>query len=727
MNTKKHTVKTILALLTILAVSLCSTVYTKASGETEPAGDGTGTEATAAPTDKPEPTEAPTGTPTPTDTPAPSYRAAITTDRAAGQCNYTLKGVDPEQTTSVTLQVSRKDNKTVALSRPITLNETNCVNKTLSGSFSLSDVKNTYAEYTVAFLTGTSTVSAGVCDFSIHTKNIKLTVTGNKETSTRTVTMTSTEPTGGVIAPGAGNQVSIYAWANGTKESAAKLIGAATNVSGSSLAWTINTSLGGVNYGIWNTKLMLTSKTNKALNMKLAQATYEVNPIFSSLTTTKTKDLEKKKSFGVYLKGLKNPYAIKKVQFYIFNAKGSKVATVTGKSKNSTGTRYYAAISLKKLNYKLEKYTVKAVFTDINNSIKTLDAVATADERVQKGTLSVTKKKKAKCTYKLSNAYIPGNIKKVKFVIFKGSKKIDSFKAKGKSGKYTYTMKNKRTGRFKIRAYGYTSWGTKILLGTESYKLGKKDMGKNGWYYEKYNGKKYKFYYKNNEKQTDLTKILKLKESSSSHTNNFYIEINRAACVENIYMYNEETDKYDIPVRTCTVSVGSDTSTVAGSGGLNTKSYYTPIGTYSICSNGQSVKYTVKPMYEPDGKILYARWATHIVGNVYFHAIAVGSDSHYSLPASTYNRLGTPASAGCIRMTVADAKWIYDYASTGTKVKIVKGNSSKPGPLGKNKTIKSNVNYDPTDPAVPLSRKKADYKAKRISGYMTKKGVKVGY
>ena len=43
-------------------------------------------------------------------------------------------------------------------------------------------------------------------------------------------------------------------------------------------------------------------------------------------------------------------------------------------------------------------------------------------------------------------------------------------------------------------------------------------------------------------------------------------------------------------------------------------------------------------------------------------------------------------------------------------------------------TIKiSGVNYDPTDPEVPDSRKKADYKAKKISGYMTKKGVKVGY
>lgn len=717
MKSKKQTTKIILALLTILVVSLFGPGYTRASGEDITSSEGT-TE-----------TDTPSASPTPAP---PSYQASVSVDRPAGQCSYSIRGIDLAQTSSITLQAARKDNNNVVLKKTIDVDATNCTNGIFNGSFSLADVKNTYTEYNVSILVGSTTVTAGACDFSIHTKNIKFTIEGNKESNARTMTMTSSEPANGVLVPGAGNQLSVYAWANNTNESTAKLVGANTNVSGNSLAWTMDTSLGGVNYGIWNTKLVLTNTNNPSLNMTLAKANYEVNPIFSSLTTTKTSALEKKKSFGIYLKGLKNPYAIKTVQFSIFNSKGSKVATVNGTLQNSTGTRYYAAVSLKKLGYKLGKYTVKASFTDVNNSNKTLDATATVDESVQKGTLSVTKKKNAVCTFKLSNAYIPGNIKKVEFVIYKTgkkTKKIGKYKAKAKSGKkqYTVSVNNVDTGTFKVRAYGYTNWGTKILINSDTYKIGKKDMGKNGWYYEKYKGTKYKFYYINNVKQTDLTKQLKIKKSSSSHTNNFYIEVNRAACVVTIYMYNDETKKYDIPVKTCTVSVGSDVSTVAGAGGLNTKSYYTPLGNYSICTNGQSVKYTLKPMNEPDGKILYARWATHIVGNVYFHGIAVGAQSHYSLPASTYNRLGSPASAGCIRMTIADAKWIYDYASTGTKVKIIKGSASKPGPLGKNPTIKSNVNYDPTDPAVPLSRKKKDYKAKRISGYMTSKGEKVGY
>ena len=83
-------------------------------------------------------------------------------------------------------------------------------------------------------------------------------------------------------------------------------------------------------------------------------------------------------------------------------------------------------------------------------------------------------------------------------------------------------------------------------------------MGKNGWYYEKYGGKKYKFYYVDNKKQIDLTKVLKLKKSGGGHTNKFYIEVNRAAGAVTIFMYNKKTKNYDIPVKTCSVCVGRD-------------------------------------------------------------------------------------------------------------------------------------------------------------------------
>ena len=57
---------------------------------------------------------------------------------------------------------------------------------------------------------------------------------------------------------------------------------------------------------------------------------------------------------------------------------------------------------------------------------------------------------------------------------------------------------------------------------------------------------------------------------------------------------------------------------------------------------------------------------------------------------------------GCIRLTVADAKWIFDNCPLGTSVEFY--SSSNPGPLGKPSAKKISsygkplMNWDPTDP-----------------------------
>lgn len=663
---------------------------------------------------------------------AAEYTASLAVDRPAGECRYTVQGIDVTQTSSLKLQASHKTSQAVALQKEIPITGENCVNGTYTGSFSLEDLNRSYDYYDVSITIGGSVINAGTCDFSVHNETLSASIEGGTSSRTRTLKIASSDTSGNVMIPGPNKSVSVMAWREGSEESTANTIAPAAPYNEGGMNISINTALAGTAYGNWTAKLVLENE-KEGTKLTLAIATYSVQPTLKTFEVKKSKSLEKKKSFAVSVSGLQNVYGVKKLSFTVYNSKKKRIATISGTKKKSDGSKFYAEVSLKKLNYVLDTYTIQATLTDQNNRTQLLDATVLAEEEADGGSLSVIKKKNASCVYKLSNAYIPGNIKKMRFVVYgidgKKEKKLNTYKVGSSTGK-TVSVKapNPDRGKYKVVVFGYTAWGKKIQLNEKTYQLRKKDMGKNGWYYEKYNGKKYKFYYIDNEKQTDLTDILNLKESSSTNTNRMYIEINRAACTVTIYLYNEETKKYDIPIKTCTVCVGSDVGTVAGAGGLNPKSYYTPIGTYSICTNGTSVKYTVKEMHEPDGKILYARWSSHIVGNVYFHAIAVGSDSHYALPSYRYNLLGSPASAGCIRMTVADAKWIYDYASTGTPVKIVKGDSSKPGPLGKLKTIKTtgSINYDPTDPAVPDSRKKADYKAKRISGYVTKSGKKIG-
>ena len=66
-----------------------------------------------------------------------------------------------------------------------------------------------------------------------------------------------------------------------------------------------------------------------------------------------------------------------------------------------------------------------------------------------------------------------------------------------------------------------------------------------------------------------------------------------------------------------------------------------------------------------------------------------------------YNLLGEDASLGCVRLTCADAKWIYDNCKKGTEV-VVYDDPENPGPLGKPTEMKLTADnpmrkWDPTD------------------------------
>ena len=445
-----------------------------------------------------------------------NYKAAVSTNRAEGKVTYTVKGLVLDQSTdtdtntendtktdletnkTIKLVVTSTKTKKNVLEREIELTTQNCIEGTHTGTFSLSDVKYTYDIYAVSFVINEKTIAAGNADLSIHSKNMSMTVKGENSSASRTMSLVSKEGTGGVLIPGSGNQVSLMAWRVSSNENTAKIIGAKTNISGNNgLVWSANVSQAGTLYGNWNVKLVLTNTANTSINVKLAQSTYNVSPAFTSFVVKKTKALEKKQSFGVYIQGLKNVYGINKLSFRIYNSKGSRVASVTGQRKNSSGSQFEASVTMKKLNYKLDNYTIKAVITDANGNTRALDKTTSVDQRAKGGSLSVTKKtKKATCTYKLTNAYLPGYIKKVAFVLYKidgkKQKKQDTLTVKSTSGKkkVSVSASNLGIGNYLIKAYGYTAWNKRILLNQQKYKLKKKDMGKNGWFYEKYNGKK---------------------------------------------------------------------------------------------------------------------------------------------------------------------------------------------------------------------------------------------
>ncbi len=135
---------------------------------------------------------------------------------------------------------------------------------------------------------------------------------------------------------------------------------------------------------------------------------------------------------------------------------------------------------------------------------------------------------------------------------------------------------------------------------------------------------------------------------------------------------------------------------------LNASGKYTPVKAM-VCSTGWATQTGTYSLGEKmrwhtlDGPC-YGQYCTRIYGGVLFHSVwYTGQNNPATLSVSSYNRLGTTASHGCVRLTVADAKWIYDNVPSGTPVIIY--NASDPGPLGKPAAIKLpySTGWDPTD------------------------------
>ena len=438
-----------------------------------------------------------------------------------------------------------------------------------------------------------------------------------------------------------------------------------------------------------------------------------------------------KATFNAVVTGLENAADVASVT--VTATSKTNVSYTYAAARQANGT-YLAVVNANNHNFYRGQYTLSANVVLTNGLTGTVNGTYTFNPKNLFQMKDYSTKKK---TFIVYNPSKKGTVTFEVWSKTKGQDDKKKYTAKKKNGYYYATidlskLKHSGTAYVRVKIKG-KKVGSNFSFNVENISAGSGNNNsnnsntgnsskKNGWVYEKYNGKDYKFYYENGKKLTDLTSKVSL--------NRLFIELNRAAGVTTVYAYDTETRSYCIPVKAFAVSVGRNVSNNSTSKGLTLNSSFTPLGTYSVCSNGVAVKYSLKPMHEPDGSTVYARWATHIVGNVYFHAVAVGSRSHKALNYKSYNKLGSPASAGCIRMTVADAKWIYDHAGTGTEVKIVKGSAKTPGPLGKPSTIKiksSKVKYDPTDPAISDSTKAKDYKAKRISGYMKKNGTKVGY
>lgn len=159
----------------------------------------------------------------------------------------------------------------------------------------------------------------------------------------------------------------------------------------------------------------------------------------------------------------------------------------------------------------------------------------------------------------------------------------------------------------------------------------------------------------------------------------YLVAVNRA--LNTLTVYGKDGDgNYTVPVKAIVCSVGRSGHT-------------TPAGRFQTLE-----RYRWRLMI--DGT--YAQYAIRIKGGIMFHSVPYFSPSADTLEYEEFNKLGSPASLGCIRMQAADIKWLYDNCPEGFPT-VIYDDTVSPGPLGKPSAPKIDTGdtkrrgWDPTD------------------------------
>lgn len=192
--------------------------------------------------------------------------------------------------------------------------------------------------------------------------------------------------------------------------------------------------------------------------------------------------------------------------------------------------------------------------------------------------------------------------------------------------------------------------------------------GLTGWNYVG----KYKYYFnKKSQLVQDVRDKLTKKQKKS-----YKIRVNRTGSCVTVYA-KDGPKGYTIPVVAFVCSAGKDT----------------PKGKFEIKD-----KLRWHELMGP----CWGQWCMHLTVDILFHSVYYNNEKdNKSLNVSAYNKLGTMASHGCVRLAAGDCKWIYDNCKVGTKVEIY-NNKKNPGPFDKPTPVKlkSGQTWDPTDPTI---------------------------
>lgn len=138
----------------------------------------------------------------------------------------------------------------------------------------------------------------------------------------------------------------------------------------------------------------------------------------------------------------------------------------------------------------------------------------------------------------------------------------------------------------------------------------------------------------------------------------YYIEVDLTNQCVNIFRKNTETGKYDILLNRFICSAGTSKQP------SRTGNFFIKTDEQQKAATGQVVKYTryyFKKYYS------YAYYITRYSNEYMFHSFTFGVSGGKIVPkSSAYYNMGNAGSAGCLRMLMGHAKWIYENIDGGT-------------------------------------------------------------
>lgn len=326
-----------------------------------------------------------------------------------------------------------------------------------------------------------------------------------------------------------------------------------------------------------------------------------------------------------------------------FKAQTSQLIAIGSKYYSFTKTGKMYKGGLKKINgkyYYFEKQTSKA----------------------RKG-YAVTKKwvkKGGKWYYATAKAYMKTN----GWVKDKGN--YYYFGADSTMVKNKWVQRNGKWGYLKGNGVFSQNW-VKIK---GNWKYAKKDgTFAKGWTTVKQNGSKYKFYF---NKKGVLVQDVRNRVSGP-----YILKVDRKRNQITVYT-KDSSGKYNTPVVAFPCSVGLPATP-------------TPVGTFIGTRAGRW-----QQLMGPS----YGQYATLVdaANGIFIHSVAGSAPNINSLPYGEWNKLGrSAASHGCIRVAVADAKWIYQNCN-GATVEVRDYANAGPFDQKTYRKINSSYKWDPTDP-----------------------------